>query len=74
MSTATVHLQAIGRVRAKPAEELEPGDVTAWNYGVKETITSVERVAPKTVEVVMVGKDGKEWTRRFRVGRLVGLA
>jgi len=68
----TVHLQGIGEVPAVPAGELEVGDVTLWNSGVKETILSIEpSKSGKTFTAEIETPSGYRGTRRLSVTRLV---
>lgn len=72
--TRTLHLQGIGRVNAKPAIELEPGDVTIWNYGYTYIVESVDvHVSGKTLSVTMHDAEGREWRRSFARARMVGV-
>ncbi len=40
--TPTIHLQSIGRVAAKPAGELQIGDVIRWNFGYLSPVIKIE--------------------------------
>lgn len=72
----TMKLQGVsGWIKAKPAGELKPGDVTLWNYGYTETVLAV---APsktgKTVTVeIMDDKSGNHYTRKLGAARLVAV-
>lgn len=74
----TIHLQQIGRTKATEAKNLKVGDVTVWNGGATETITSVEFT--KTKKSVYIGIEyvnfyGKlvKSIRRLGADRLVGI-
>jgi hypothetical protein len=71
----TIHLQSIGRVNAKRADALRPGDVTIWNFGYTYKVVSVDQVSPKFVLVKMVAEQGdaKAWERRAKIDRLIGV-
>lgn len=42
MSGATIRLQGIGLVAARPAREVEAGDTLVWNYGYRYEVVSVD--------------------------------
>lgn len=75
----TVKLQGIGNTTAIEAKDLKVGDVTVWNYGSLETITSVE--FSKTGKTLSVGieyfdsfhKKNVQSTRKFSAPRLVAV-
>lgn len=74
--TDSMKLQGIrGWIKAKPAGELKPGDVTMWNYGYTETVLSVTpSKTGKTVTVEIVSdQSGMHHTRKFRADRLVAV-
>lgn len=72
--TRSRHMQGIGRVPAKPAIELEPGDVTIWNYGYTYIVEDVDvSASAKLVSVVMHDAEGRRWTRTFGARRMVGV-
>jgi hypothetical protein len=49
----TVHLQGIGLMNGKKANELEVGDITVWNYGYLETVVEIIKETAKTITVMM---------------------
>ena len=74
----TIHLQQIGKTKATEAKNLKVGDVTVWNGGATETITSIEFT--KTKKSVLVGIEYINYfgqlvksVRRFGAERLVGI-
>lgn len=70
----TIHLQGIGRVTARPAGELNVGDVTIWNYGYREVVESITPTGKQSVTVVIRNaKTGEAFTRTMRRTRLVGI-
>lgn len=69
-SSASIHLQGIGRQIAKPAAEIVIGDVLVWNYGCLSTVVAARSVSPKFVEIDTTC-DGKQYTRRLKKDRLV---
>ena len=76
--TKTMNLIEVGTVEGTPAGELKVGDVTRWNYGSLERITSVE--FSKTGKTIIVGIEYKKHNgelvtseRKFRVTRLVNI-
>lgn len=69
--TQSIHLQGIGQFTAKPANELQVGDTTVWNYGSTAEVSNVS-LKGKSVYVTLKTQDGKEWPeRRFLGSRLV---
>lgn len=74
MSNATIQLQAIGHAPAKPAGELQAGDVTLWNFGATETIVERTKETAKSVWFTIKCESGNQHTRRFLKSRLVGVA
>jgi hypothetical protein len=69
--TQSIHLQGIGQFTAKPAGDLQMGDVTVWNYGSTAEVVSLSRKG-KSVYVTLKTQDGKEWPeRRFLGSRLI---
>jgi len=69
----TIHLQAIGEYPAIRARNLRVGDVTVWNYGSKETISSFGKETDNFITVNIVDRNGKTWERRLKKDRLVGV-
>lgn len=70
----TIHLQGIGKSSAKPAQELQPGEVVIWNYGWKSTVISIREVSPSYLMVTLRSHyDQKEYQRRMKKIRLVGI-
>ncbi len=60
-------IQAVGLMYCKAAADLQPGDVTVWNYGSCYKVASVATVSKAYVNVTMVNVlDGKVWTRRAK--------
>lgn len=72
-ATPTIHLQAIGSVRAKPAAELRVGDITIWNYGLRARVEAVREVSKCYVEADLLSEEsGTVNARRMKKDRLVG--
>lgn len=69
----TVHLQSVGLAPAKAAGDLVPGDVTAWNFGYRSTVSAVRKVGKVSLDVDLVSEKGETHTRRFRAHRLVAI-
>jgi len=69
----TVHLQALGAVNSKPAGEFKVGEDMMWNFGLKNTIVSVEKETTKTITFSLQGSDGHLYSRKFNKDRQVGL-
>ncbi|PDY93218.1 hypothetical protein CON09_08305 [Bacillus anthracis] len=76
--TNTMRLIGVGEVEGTPASELKVGDITRWNYGGIERITSIEfSKTGKTiiVEIEYMDYDNQVVTskRQFRATRLVNI-
>lgn len=67
-----IHLQGVGFCPAKPAGELQVGDVTLWNYGSMATVESIRRTS---ASVFLTMRDAKRLyaERRYSATRLVGI-
>ena len=72
-ATGSIKLQAVGRAPAKSVSEIQPGDTLMWNYGETSTVQKIQKVSPKFAKVTTRTKNGKEYTRRMKLDRLVGL-
>ena len=68
--TGSIHLQSIGRHKAKPADKLIVGDHTVWNWGSTGEVVSLERRG-NSIHTILKFDDGKEYPRRFKPGRMV---
>jgi hypothetical protein len=68
----TVHLQGIGRVRAKAAGELVAGDVIVFNYGYAYTVVKVEQGRGSLLNVHARDEKGKVWEINKRASTLMG--
>ncbi|MFA2595259.1 hypothetical protein ABR772_25725 [Bacillus cereus] len=74
----TMTLIGVGTVLGTPAGELKVGDITRWNYGGIERITSIE--FSKTGKTIIVGIEYMDYDnqvitseRKFRTTRLVNI-
>ena len=70
----SIHLQGIGRVRAKKARDIKIGtDFFVWNYG--STSKPLRRLKETKTQIVFRTKtrDGRLWERRLKKDRLVGV-
>jgi hypothetical protein len=73
--TRTIHLQGVGRHKAKPASELAVGDRTVWNTGAVYSVVSIV-VHPngKTLNTILRDESsGKVYPRRFAATRMVAV-
>lgn len=68
----TVHLQGIGKVAAKRADQFECFEVMMWNYGYTSTIKSITPKG-KTMLTFVIVSQGKEYTRNMKRDRLVAV-
>lgn len=71
MTTETIQLIGVGRARAVPLSDVQPGDYLMWNYGETYEVVRNVQVSPQTWELTERGQDGREWTRRKRGSKLV---
>lgn len=74
--TRTVKLMGVyGRTDAKPAEEMQVGDIVLWNYGVKGVVLNiVPSASGKTYDITTKTLDtGYISTRRYGAKRLIGV-
>jgi len=71
----TIQLQSYGHAPAKPAAELKEGDVTIWNFGIKEKVTGIIRETEKTIIIGLRGENKPyPHARKFLKTRLVAVA
>ncbi|MBE7473139.1 MAG: hypothetical protein DPW09_36185 [Anaerolineae bacterium] len=76
-----VHLQRIGKVAGKPAQEFKPGEFMMWNFGGVSRVEGVVKETPTyiTFNISWPGK-GNSWNdrsediRRLKKTRLVAIA
>jgi hypothetical protein len=78
--TDLVHLQSIGKVEAKPAQEFEIGQFMAWNFGSQSKVVGIakETKAFITFELLCPDinndwADAKVYERRLKKTRLVAI-
>lgn len=70
----TVQIQAIGRCNCKPAGQLEPGDVTMWNYGGTYTFAGfIKETKAQVIAKLISNEDGSIWEKRMGKERLVAV-
>lgn len=72
-TTETIQLQSIGHVPAKPAGDLNVGDVTVWNFGYTSEVTAIEDASPQFVNVTLTSTN-HVGVRRMKRTRLVGVS
>jgi len=71
---ATVQLQSVGRVAAKPAGELQVGDITMWNFGYLSPVIKIEPRGKMMITVYTQSNDGDVvYTRVMNKTRLVAV-
>lgn len=71
----TTHLQGIGSVPAKAAQDLQRGDIIRWNYGYTSTVLDlIPSKSGKTITAVLLeNESGKTVERKLGAARLVGV-
>jgi hypothetical protein len=75
LKSSTTWLQGVGAVFGKPAGELRPGDVVAWNFGHTSHVSAVikETAATITVEFAADEHYAQTHQRTFKKGRVVAV-
>lgn len=74
-----IHLQGIGKVRAKKAIEFKEGEFMAWNYGFESKVLAIIEETAHFITFAISGDiDDKEkakstYTRRLKKDRLVAV-
>jgi hypothetical protein len=69
----TIHLQGIGRAKAKRLDTFKPGEFIMWNYGyVAEIVEMVPSASGKTFKVTLI-EDGKTYVRKMAASRLAAI-
>lgn len=70
---ATIHLQGIGNVKAKPAGELKVGDILSWNYSPEGyEVIDIKEVSPKSIRITEQNREtGSTFSRLLAKKRLV---
>lgn len=69
---ATVWLQGFGECPAIEVQDIKPGTITVWNYGVKCEAAGIETSASGKTHRIRYA-DGRLDHRAMRTGRLVGV-
>lgn len=72
VQSGTIHLQAIGKVSAIPASQLEVGDITMWNWGSLGRVKSIDKSGKVMIKTVLTFKD-KDYPRKFKPNRMVAV-
>lgn len=68
----SIHLQGLGEVPGKPAEELRVGDMVSWNNSpLAARIEAIVRTSDHSIWVIERYADGREFKRRFKRSRVV---
>lgn len=69
-----VNLQGVGLHDAIPAKQLRAGMCIVYNFGISSEVISVMPTkSGKSISVVTLADDGKEYTRKYRYGSLVAV-
>jgi L-aminopeptidase/D-esterase-like protein len=72
----TVHLQNVGRMPAKRADQLVPGDRTVWNFGYVYEVVAIRRTASGSGVLVTLRDERSGTTyapRRHTAERLIAV-
>jgi hypothetical protein len=67
-----VHLQSVGLVRAKRADEFKVGEFMGWNFGSVTKVVAIREVSKCFLEVDEE-LNGKTYTRKMKKDRLVAI-
>jgi len=71
--TPTIQLINVGRVAAKPAGELQVGDVIRWNFGYTSTVTMIVPRGKTMITVHTQRDNDSTYTRVMNKTRLVAV-
>ena len=63
-TTTTTHLQGIGHVPAKTAQELRNGDTVMWNFGYTSLIVDIVPRGKTQLVAMMVEQQSGTFTQR----------
>jgi len=67
-----VHLQSVGLVKAKRADEFKIGEYMGWNFGSVTKVVAIRDVSKCYLEVDE-SLNGKVYTRKMKKDRLVAI-
>lgn len=70
--TPVVHLQYVGEVEAKPAQDFVIGEKMMWNYGCTTEIVSKKEVSSCYLMFGII-ENGKHYERKLKKDRLVAI-
>jgi hypothetical protein len=72
-ATGTIHLQNLGRTKAKPAKDFAVGEKMLWNGAYTSTVLSTELSASGKTVTVVIEAEGIQYVRRFGADRLIAI-
>lgn len=72
--TPTTHLQGVGRVPAKTANDLQVGDIIIYNFGYRSTVCGITAKGKTQLVVHTASHDGGFYTSVINRSRLVAVA
>jgi hypothetical protein len=70
---SVIHLQGIGKVPAKRADEFTAGEMMLWNFGEKSMFAGRVKETAKMITILELNSDGKEFTRKCKKSRLIAI-
>ena len=73
MTYGTVQIQSVGRCKGKPAGQLQPGDITIWNFGHTCAFIGFVKETKSQVIAQLRSRDGSIWEKRMGKDRLVAV-
>lgn len=73
--TPKLHLQGIGKVAARPASSIRPGDILLFNYGYPSKVLTADQEGKWVVFKLQYirDNDGKEYSMKKKLDTMVGV-
>lgn len=68
----TIHLQGIGKRKAKPAKDLQIGEIIIWNYGKTSVFKGFSKITDKQV-VIVTEVNGNNYERKLSKNSLIAI-
>lgn len=75
-----VHLQSVGKVEAKPAQDFEIGEFMVWNFGSQSKVVGIAKETKAFITFELLSpdcwgdwSDAKVLERRLKKSRLVAI-
>lgn len=68
----TIHLQGIGKRKAKHAKDLQIGEIILWNYGETSVFKGFSKITDKQV-IIITEVNGNNYERRLSKNRMIAI-